>query len=97
MSLHNKINMIKGKRKKLNKIAQSFNNSANRILIEDDSLEELDEINVIMDICQKIEGVLDEKTTKDIATLANISRDFSIILKNNPSSSKHIEESMKIL
>ncbi len=50
-----------------------------------------------MDICQKLEGVLDEKTTKDIATIANISRDFSIILKNDPNSSKKIEESLKSL
>jgi hypothetical protein len=44
-----------------------------------------------------LEGVLDEKTTKDIATIANISRDFSIILKNDPNSSKKIEESLKSL
>ncbi len=95
MSLHNEVKTIKEKRKKLNKIAHSFNTSANNMLIEDDSLEELVEINAIMDICQKLEGVLDEKTTKDIATIANISRDFSIILKNDPNSSKKIEESLK--
>jgi hypothetical protein len=95
LSLHNEVKTIKEKRKKLNKIAHSFNTSANNMLIEDDSLEELVEINAIMDICQKLEGVLDEKTTKDIATIANISRDFSIILKNDPNSSKKIEESLK--
>jgi hypothetical protein len=97
LSLHNEVKTIKEKRKKLNKIAHSFNTSANNMLIEDDCLEELDEINAIMDICQKLEGVLDEKTTKDIATIANISRDFSIILKNDPNSSKKIEESLKSL
>ena len=44
-----------------------------------------------MDICQKLEGVIDEKTTKDLAVIANLSKIISTILKNDPNSSKNIE------
>jgi hypothetical protein len=96
LCLQDELKIIKGKKKKLNRLINA-NKSENHMLIEDVSLDESDEINVILDASERLEEILDKKLKKDLAAIVNISRDFLSTLKNDPNSSKIIEQSINSL
>jgi hypothetical protein len=50
-----------------------------------------------MEICQRLEGILDQNLSKDLTSIANIYKDFSKILTNDPNCSKTVEHSLSSL
>lgn len=50
-----------------------------------------------MEICQRLEAILDQNLSKDFTSIANIYKDFSKILMNDPSCNKTIQLSLQSL
>jgi hypothetical protein len=50
-----------------------------------------------MEVCQRLEGILDQNLGKDLTSIANIYKDFAKILLKDPNGSRIIEHSINTL